>query len=84
MNPESLPSSTAGGRVLWSTKPAPLLVLARCGGSKNHNNRTTENTKQKPFTQNALQNRGKHAQGDVAHLAVGLVPKNRQVPSVIQ
>ena len=30
MNPESLNSSTAGGRVLWSTKPAPLLVLARC------------------------------------------------------
>jgi hypothetical protein len=24
-----LPHSTAGGRVLWSTKPAPLLVLAR-------------------------------------------------------
>jgi len=26
--------STAGGRVLWSTKPAPLLVLARLGARK--------------------------------------------------
>jgi len=25
------PYSTAGGRVLWSTQPAPLLVLAGCG-----------------------------------------------------
>ena len=28
---EVLPHSAAGGRVLWSTQPAPLLVLARFG-----------------------------------------------------
>src|SRR6185369_2320144 len=34
------PRSTAGGRVLRSTKPAPLLVLARC---RSHNHITKKN-----------------------------------------
>ncbi len=33
----ALPRSTAGGRVLKSTQPAPLLVLARGGSRETHN-----------------------------------------------
>src|SRR2546427_7577635 len=41
MNPESLNSSTAGGRVLGSTEPAPLLVLAGCWGSRKIDRKST-------------------------------------------
>ncbi len=34
MNPETLRHSTAGGRELWGSQPAPLLVLARLGTNK--------------------------------------------------
>jgi hypothetical protein len=57
MNPESLNSSTAGGRVLWSTKPAPLLVLACCRALQKIPRTENKNQKEKPFTQNSLQNR---------------------------
>ena len=43
MNLENLNSSTAGGRVLWSTKPAPLLVLARYPTPKNISKLTNRN-----------------------------------------
>ncbi len=46
MNPETLRHSTAGGRELWGSQPAPLLVLAGRLGLENHN-------KQKP-TKNHL------------------------------
>jgi hypothetical protein len=58
MNPESLNSSTAGGRVLGSTKPAPLLVLACCWGLHKIRRTENKNQKEKPFTQNSLQNPG--------------------------
>src|SRR5258707_9540283 len=57
MDPESLNSSTAGGRVLWSTKPAPLLVLAGCWGLQEITTTENKNQKEKPLTQNSLQNR---------------------------
>jgi len=56
MNPESLNSSTAGGRVLGSTEPAPLLVLAGCWGSRKITRTENKNQKEKPFTQTSLQN----------------------------
>jgi hypothetical protein len=37
MNPEILRHSTAGGRELWGSQPAPLLALARRLGFENHN-----------------------------------------------
>ena len=56
MNRESLYSSTAGGRVLGSTKPAPLLVLAGCWGLQEITRTENKNQKEKPFTQISLQN----------------------------
>src|SRR5436190_8975237 len=53
MNPESLNTFDAGGRELWGSQPAPLLVLACCWGFRNHKNRKN-NTKTKNHLHESL------------------------------
>jgi hypothetical protein len=42
--------------VLWSTRPAPLLVLAPCWKLQKITRTENKNQKEKPLTQNSLQN----------------------------